>query len=171
MIFETDNLLVRRSTLDDVSDYLSFWNDPVAMRYIGDGTWGGGEDIVIKVLEENIAFYDRYAGLGFWSVVDKATQKVIGEAGLGILHSTGEIEAGFLLAQPNWRRGYGTQVLVGLLEYGFKKLELRAIAAVAHPENAASIRVLTKCGFVPCGAILDRGITVAKFRASPDALA
>jgi hypothetical protein len=43
--------------LGDVAAYLSFWNDPEVMRFIGDGTWGGGEDKVVHFLQKNIAEY------------------------------------------------------------------------------------------------------------------
>jgi [ribosomal protein S5]-alanine N-acetyltransferase len=33
------------------------------------------------------------------------------------------------------------------LQYGFNDLQLKRIGAFAMPENEASIRVLTKCGF------------------------
>lgn len=164
MIFETELFLVRRVTLEDVQGYLSFWNDPVAMKFIGDGTWGGGEDIVSMVLEENMTFYKDHEGLGFWAVVDKQSGQVVGEAGLGILHSTKEIEAGFLLSRPFWGRGLGTQLCQGLLEYGFKTLACQKIVAVAHPENKASIRILQKCGMRFEGEIFDRGVHVLKFR-------
>lgn len=157
---------MRPVTLGDVQGYLSFWNDPVAMKYIGDGTWGGGEDVVKTVLAENINFYKDHEGLGFWAVLDKGTGLVVGEAGLGILHSTNEIEAGFLLSRPYWGRGLGTELCAAVLDYGFTKVGCSRIVAVAHVENFASQRVLEKCGMRFEGEIFDRGVNVLKFRKS-----
>lgn len=160
-MLETEHFLLRPSTLEDVQAYLTFWNDPEVMQFIGDGTWGGGEEVIKKVLRENIAQYTAHPGLGFWSVEDKRTQKVVGEAGLAPITDTGEIEAGYLLAKPYWGKGLGTELLKGLLQYGFGILRLETIIAVAHPSNTASHRVMEKSGMQYQGlCVYHRGLKV-----------
>lgn len=150
-MIETERLSLRPCTMDDVHDYIDFWNDPEVMKYIGDGTWGGGEEVVIEVLRKNIAFYQTNPGLGFWAACEKSTGHLIGEAGLSPVLETQEIEAGYLLARQYWRQGLGAGILRALLDYGFSVLGLKEIIAVAHPDNTASTHIMKKCGMSLAG--------------------
>lgn len=150
-MIETKRLLLRQCTMDDMDAYLCFWNDPEVMKHIGDGTWGGGEEVVKEVLSKNLSFYDSNPGFGFWGVCEKSSGNVIGEAGLVPIEESNEIEAGYLLARRYWGQGFGEEILRGLLEYGFSSLGLSEIIAVAHPDNAASIHLMKKCGLVYVG--------------------
>ena len=99
IILETPHFILRHVTHDDIPDYLEFWNDPNVMKLIGDGTWGGGLDVVTKCIEKNIQAYKLHPEFGYWAVQDKQTQHVIGEAGLMPMKDSSEIEAGYLFHQ------------------------------------------------------------------------
>jgi ribosomal-protein-alanine N-acetyltransferase len=51
-----------------------------------------------------------------------------------------------------WRKGYTTEVLVKLLEFGFNELKLHRIEAGCAVENIASIKVLEKAGMIREGS-------------------
>jgi RimJ/RimL family protein N-acetyltransferase len=73
--------------------------------------------------------------------------KLIGSAAVWVTdptHRRGEL--GYVLERNSWSQGYATETTRLLLRIGFDKLRLHRIAATCHPENAASIRVLTKAG-------------------------
>ena len=91
------------------------------------------------------------------------TQHVVGEAGLGILTETGEIEAGYILARIYWGRGLGTELLRGLLKHGFSKLVANHIVAVCNPDNLASVRIMEKCGMTFVDKVMHNGIQVFKY--------
>ena len=67
---------------------------------------------------------------------------------------TGEFEVGYILAKAYWGRGLGTELLRGLLDYGFSKLGATHIVAVCHLDNLASIRIMEKCGMTFVGEVL-----------------
>lgn len=147
-ILETTHFILRQVTQDDVSDFVEFMNDINVMKFIGDGTWGGDKDVVHTYLAKNIASYKVHPHLGFWAVEDKQTKRVIGEAGLSPNDHTNEIEAGYMSHPNYWGKGYGTEILSSLIDYGFKNLNLNKIIAVAHPENHGSIKIMQKCGMI-----------------------
>lgn len=67
---------------------------------------------------------------------------------VGLHDVTGtEAQAGFWIGEPFWGRGYATFALTWVLPYAFRNLRLAAVRAEALADNAASLRVLTKCGF------------------------
>ncbi|HEX3564936.1 MAG TPA: GNAT family N-acetyltransferase [Acidimicrobiales bacterium] len=70
----------------------------------------------------------------------------IGLAMIGELTDDRQAEFGWYLGSDDWGRGYATDATVLLLTFGFGELGLVRMYATADPENAASIRVLTKAG-------------------------
>ncbi len=68
---------------------------------------------------------------------------------------------GYWIGKKYWRRGFGTEALKLILDFSFKRLKLRRIAAkVMHP-NVASSKLLEKAGFTHEGtlrkAVLNKG--------------
>jgi ribosomal-protein-alanine N-acetyltransferase len=55
-------------------------------------------------------------------------------------------EFGWYLSSRYWGRGYATSATSMLLEFGFRSVGVPAITATCDPDNAASRRVLEKCG-------------------------
>jgi len=56
-------------------------------------------------------------------------------------------EVGYWLAKPLWGRGIMTAVVQRICRYAFEEFGLLKITAHLFPQNAASARVLEKCGF------------------------
>lgn len=54
---------------------------------------------------------------------------------------------GYSLGTAYWGRGYMTEALRAVTEYGFERMSLDLISATCYPDNARSRRVLEKCGF------------------------
>ena len=68
----------------------------------------------------------------------------------------GAREVSYWIARPHWGRGIATQALRLFLA----ELPMRPLHARAAADNAASIGVLVRCGFVACGA--ERGFAAAR---------
>jgi RimJ/RimL family protein N-acetyltransferase len=60
----------------------------------------------------------------------------------------GQLEVTYWVARSHWGRGIASAALAQLLE----AVVVRPIHASAAKDNAASLRVLGKCGFVVCGS-------------------
>jgi ribosomal-protein-alanine N-acetyltransferase len=54
---------------------------------------------------------------------------------------------GYVLAEEVWGRGYATEALEAVCSALFAATEVATLWAMCLPENPASARVLTKCGF------------------------
>ena len=57
-----------------------------------------------------------------------------------------EIDLGYRLLPEFWGKGIATEASHAILTYGFDKLKLKRIIAIAMKENKASIRVMEKVG-------------------------
>jgi RimJ/RimL family protein N-acetyltransferase len=101
-------------------------------------------------------------GFGLWAVEEKASGAFIGFVGLQYNEewSEGEhkTEVRWRLDRAYWDRGLATEGARASLGYGFEVLELERIISFTVPENAASRRVMEKCGLVQRGEARWRGL-------------
>jgi RimJ/RimL family protein N-acetyltransferase len=75
--------------------------------------------------------------------------------GLVLLHD-GEpsvVRFGYLLAERAWGRGLGTEVIQALARWARHSPNVDTLVGGVDDTNAASIRVLTKCGFERTGTL------------------
>jgi len=84
--------------------------------------------------------------IGFCAVIEKASNEFIGWCGLWRLTETNETEVGYALRKEFWGKGLAVEASDAFLKYGFEKLNLEKIVAVANPENKNSWRVMEKLG-------------------------
>jgi RimJ/RimL family protein N-acetyltransferase len=71
----------------------------------------------------------------------------MGDAGLMHLPGTGEIELGYRISPAWWNRGLATEAGEAWRRHGLQALGIPRLIAFAHPDNAASLRVLEKLDF------------------------
>src|SRR4029077_12564650 len=107
--------------------------------------------------------YPLYPGLGNWRAQRRDTGKFIGWFSLKYIPDTVEIEVGYRLSPEAWGQGYATEGARELVRYGFDELGLERIIGITHPDNAASQRVLMKCGMAPSGWGRYYGYRVRRF--------
>ena len=67
------------------------------------------------------------------------------------------IICGYGISEAYQNNGYATEAVKAVLEWAFSHPEVIAIEAETESENAASIRVLEKCGFALNGIIGEEG--------------
>lgn len=65
-------------------------------------------------------------------------------------------EIGYWLGAPHWGHGYATEAVRALIDQAFGEFGYEAVEAGARTSNAASRRVLEKCGFQWTGVGLYR---------------
>ncbi|MCG8698501.1 MAG: GNAT family N-acetyltransferase [Bacteroidales bacterium] len=82
-----------------------------------------------------------------WKVIEKESEKFIGEAGLILSNDKFKLGEIFYKLNPKyWGKGYGTEISKHLIHVGFKDFDLQKVEAGVATENIRSIRVLEKSG-------------------------
>lgn len=143
-MLETERLIIRQFTPDDVDRLIELRSDD-------DVAWGlGGARVQTREFNESrlkfaMDCYEKY-GFGMCAMIWKETGDFFGWSGLQPLEDSGEIEVGYGMAKEYWRRGIGYECAMAWLDYGFNKMGLERIVAVALPENEGSWRIMEKCG-------------------------
>ena len=88
-----------------------------------------------------------------WAI--EVDSKVVGGIGFELLTDVERVSAelGYWLGEPYWNRGIITEAVREVTAEGFRRLDLTRIFALPFADNAASIRVLEKAGFVLEGTL------------------
>ncbi|SMB88649.1 GNAT family N-acetyltransferase [Deinococcus hopiensis] len=143
MDLETLRLRLRPLQVTDYDAHYAVIDSDPAVTWLG----------VARTPEEARTYVAAKAGLwngrafGPCAVIEKATGAFLGHGGLEPLDETGEVQLSYYLGRPAWGQGYATELGWAALDFGFRSLGLRRIAAIVRPRNAASRRVLEKLGF------------------------
>jgi RimJ/RimL family protein N-acetyltransferase len=98
-----------------------------------------------------------------YSIIDLKTNELIGNCGfLDIDHVNQTAETGIFIGNKNlWNKGYGTEALTLLIDYGFKALNMHNILLRVYEYNKNAIRCYEKIGFQHIGkrrGALDRNL-------------
>jgi RimJ/RimL family protein N-acetyltransferase len=154
--FETDRLRLRRARAGDAARLATLNADPEVMRYIGSGARPGG-----LARAEAAAWLDA-AGCHIRIIEDRASGEVHGWVALLPFDQGRAVELAYRLARPSWGRGIASEAARAMVGYAFAPLGaglgLDRLAAITHPDNRASRRVLDKLGFRQRGSRTVQGI-------------
>lgn len=154
---ETERLILRQLTFDDVDDLVTLDSDSEVMRYINGGIPSTREAIAQEFLPYAMSYYDRDKNLGFWAIIEQQSDDFIGwiflrpEVDFKLLQQLNlaeqdAIELGYRIRQASWNKGYTTEAAQALVSKTFTKSQIFTINAWALIENKASTRVMEKVG-------------------------
>ena len=144
-IFETERLILRPLTMDDLPAVFERTSDPEVMRF-HDGPLS--LEATQAGLEATISKADDFLPFGLRAVVVKVTNQNVGYCNLGPLPRLEghPIEISYDIARQRWGNGYATEASARLIQHGFEDLRLPEVIAVVNPQNVASARVAEKLG-------------------------
>ena len=147
IILETPRLALRQFTEDDVANLFDLNNDPQVMRYITGGRPTPLEELRDEVIPFHLAVYERLDRLGTWAAESAAREF------LGWFHfrpgpgpDITNVDLGYRLRRSAWNKGYATEGSRALITMGFTDLGVERVFGHTMTVNAASRRVLEKCG-------------------------
>jgi RimJ/RimL family protein N-acetyltransferase len=142
---ETERLLMRTYTIEDLKAVYVLITDPDVTRYFPEDYSVKKEDVLASLPRRMEKW--RKHGFGQLGVYEKASGKLIGYCGLQYLDKTSEVEIYYGFSKDVWRRGIATEAAQAMLRFGFEEVKLEKMVAVTHPENIASQKVLERLGF------------------------
>ena len=70
---------------------------------------------------------------------------------------------GYWCAVSHWGRGYATEAVRAVIDYGFRDLALNRVHADCHGDNPASRRVLEKAGLTYEGRLRQHSFRLGRF--------
>ncbi len=140
----TDRLILRGFTAQDADALYSVLQDRELHHYFP-RTEPPSRERVEQIIATQRAHWEEHR-CGWWAVLLRESQQMIGWCGLRFLPEFGEIEVAYCLGKPYWGQGLATEGARAAVEFGFRTLGRERILAFAHVENVASQRVIHKLG-------------------------
>ena len=142
VLFESENILFVRPSLDLIPDYLEMVNDiDRVARFIGERREPYTEEEERSYMQSKM---DQHATM--FSMLERDTRQFIGN--IEFMNRKGdEAEWGIVMTYKMQNKGYGTEALKRSVEYGLGELELRRIYLAVYADNPRAIHVYEKCGF------------------------
>lgn len=147
VFLETERLVLRQFTVDDVDDLLALDTDPLVRRFVEDGEPVNREE-AIESIDHFLRYYERGPHFGFWVAVEKSTGTF-----LGWFHfrphegaPADEPELGYRLVSWCWGKGYGSEGSRALIDHGFTTAPISRVVAETMAVHTASRRVMEKVG-------------------------
>ena len=150
-MLENDELLLRPFVPEDAPYLFALNEDPTVLRYVPDEPFEN-EEAARKFLHSYLASQPN--GYGRMAVIRKSDQAWLGWCGLKY-HDNGMVDLGYRFFRRYWGQGYATESAMLSIQHGFEVLGLQEIVGHVAKDNAASIRVLEKCGFQCVGTFQD----------------
>ena len=176
---ETQRLLLRPLTLEDLPFFVDLHLDPKVVLYLGGDGSPRSPEVTRSWLDTMLRWY-RDDGVGAFAVLRRDNGQLIGRCGLSIFEvdlqpssQTGSylttwgrgsmaagtpfrtvVEVGYVIHPDQWGHGYATEAAGCWYGFGFQERGEEAIDSIIHADNAASIRVAEKNGLTRAEEVL-----------------
>lgn len=147
-VLETERILLRTLKIEDVPSLREWMPDKSLYRY-----WGKNPGKTDKNPELLFETQEKPTKSFHWGIIDKADKKAIGGVWIYLIENDRMAKAAFRISGKYQGRGYASEALCAALRFCFTQTELQRIWSDVDTRNAASCRVLEKCGFTQEGLI------------------
>lgn len=143
-IFKSENIFFVRVSESLVPDYLAMVNDVEHVaRLIG---LSRRSEPITAEQERRWVQKKLAEDATVFSMLEKTTGTFIGN--IELLHiENGSAELGIAITAAMQEKGYGTEAIPAMVQYGMETLGLLRIFLKVYPDNARAIHVYEKCGF------------------------
>ncbi len=177
---QSQRLVLKPFTPDDLDLSLAMWTDPAVVKY-------AGGVMTESAIRESMPNWTKRGGngcIGIWTISDRETGEKYGSAALlpmpveekltdyGLVipgeMPKGDVEIGYFLKRSAWGFGYATEACRRLLQFAFQETPLTEVVATFDKGNLASRNVLEKAGFTNHGTMRCYGTDGANFRITRD---
>lgn len=154
-VIETQRLKLRRLSMRDASDIFEYASVPEVAEHV---TWNYHRNISDSIHFLRIITQQYEDGSPSpWGIVLKENSKIIGTIGFHFWSPPNFFaEVGYALSNDYWNRGLMTESLKAILDFGFNTMHLNRIEATCMTGNAASEKVMLKCGMSFEGILKER---------------
>ncbi len=142
MIFETDRLIIRNLNITDSEGFFDLHSNEKVMKMIPAKNLNFIESE--KELKQRISnYFNPNSKINVWAIEEKNTLSFVGLC--AIINETGiGTEIGYRIREKYWRKGIGTEITKGLINFVFNSSNGKLIFADVSKSNIVSQKILKK---------------------------
>lgn len=140
-VLESDRLILRQLTSNDAPELFAYLTKDLVTEFYDINNLTKLEEAETIINYWNDKFHA--AELIRWGITLKNDDRIIGTCGFHkwIKHHH-KAEIGCELSPEHWKKGYMTEALSVIINYGFIELELNRMEALHHSENKNTRKIL-----------------------------
>ncbi len=149
----TADLLLRPLQPADLEAYFALYSDPEVMR--GWGTYPHKNRGETQAVMDLLARQTKNGEIVRWAITERHNPSfLLGDVGYWrFVKVRRRGEVGAKLAKSCWKKGWMTQALSAVIEYGFAELGLHSVEGNVDPKNSKSQGLVEKIGFKKVGLV------------------
>jgi RimJ/RimL family protein N-acetyltransferase len=144
VVIETDRLLLRRATVDDIEELVEIHADPAIVRFMGPWDRARAMEWLTEV-DQN--WQEREYGRV--AITDRESGGLLGRSGLMYLPQFSETELGWTLRREAWGHGYATEAARACANWAFGQFEIPYLTSLIERGNERSMRVARRLRMTP----------------------
>ncbi len=148
IFLETERLILRRLTPDDVDTLHELDSDPEVMRFLNGGIPTPRSVIEHTLLPAILRAYESEGPSGTWAALERTEGAFLGWFSLraeSVEHPE-RVSLGYRLRRAAWGQGYATEGAQALIRKCFTELGVERVSATTYQDNLASRHVMEKVG-------------------------
>lgn len=143
---ESKRLIFREFEKGDANDLFLIRSNDDVMNFMDSYKLQTIQETEKLISDIHISFKNK-TGIN-WAIIEKSTNILIGYFSYWrIIKEHCRAEIGYALNPIFWGKGYMTEAMNRLIDFGFNKLNIHSVEANVNPKNEKSIQLLEKMNF------------------------
>ena len=153
----TARLKLRAHEAADFEALAAHWSHPDTIRFIG-GTARTPHEVWNRNVLRNRGLW-QVLGYGYWLVEDRKSGDFVGEVGFADFHRDtepsfwGVPECGWVISPDKFGQGFASEAVKAIHDWLDEAFETDKSCCIIDHDNAASIRIAEKIGYVQKGTV------------------
>ena len=144
MTLQTPRLTIHAATPDEMRRFIAAQTDAaLATAYR-------------EMLQGCLDHPEHHAWHAIW-MIERPDGTHVGELSFKGFNANGIVEIGYGIQEPFRGLGYATEAVAAAVAWALRQPGVTRVEAETSPANAASLRVLEKCAFLPSGTTGEEG--------------
>ena len=145
-ILESERLRFRQLTILDASNIQTIRSDERVMEFM-DSDRHSTLDKSLDFIKNSNSIHENHEGL-FWAIIEKKSNKFVGDFSFWKINKkNSRAEIGYSLNSNYWGKGYMSESMQTMINFGFEKLNIHSFEANINPLNENSKKLLKRIGF------------------------
>jgi RimJ/RimL family protein N-acetyltransferase len=140
----TERLLLRGFREDDLDAWAAICADSEVTRWLGQPD-GLTREEPWRKMAYHLGHWDL-RGCGDWALVEEATGRLVGRAGLSYPEGWPALELGWMVERPAWGRGFATEAARAAMDWARDERGVTHLISLILDDNHRSARVAEKLG-------------------------
>lgn len=162
-VLYTNRLKLRQLTDTDSKLFFDYMSDKANFPHVTMPIWTDIDQAIQYIQEKNDGIVQKKWYI--WAITEKQTDKIMGTISIwNFNYDEKKAELGYGLFPRNRKKGYMTEALNSVIQFGFENVGLQLIEVYTNTENQPSIVLLQRCGFVFNSNVIEEGEEYSIFK-------